>query len=178
MQTIGTAFEVLICIGESDRWGHKPLYMAILEMLRQEDCAGATAIRWLAGFGAASRIHTATIVARSEDLPLVIHWVDLPDRVERVMPGLVEMVAEGLITARRQGVEIGGEGPLARVPIEWRAARAEPAGEFPMMLPCAAPLCQSFNSGGVGFTVLRKRPRFWNAIGTCAKCLFYGTLGV
>jgi CBS domain-containing protein len=98
MQTMGTATEVLIYIGESDKWGHKPLYMAILEMLKQEDCAGATVIRGLAGFGAASRIHTATIVALSEDLPLVIHWVDLPDRVERVMPRLLEMVAEGLIT--------------------------------------------------------------------------------
>jgi CBS domain-containing protein len=99
MQTMGTAMEVLIYIGESDRWGRKPLHMAILEMLRKEDCAGATVIRGLAGFGAASRIHTASIVALSEDLPLVIHWVDLPERVERVMPRLVEMVAEGLITA-------------------------------------------------------------------------------
>jgi len=98
MEIIGLAKKVTIYVGESDRWGHKPLHLAILEMLRQEDCAGATVTRALAGFGAHSRIHTASLVDLSADLPLVIEWVDSPARVERVMPRLREMVAEGLIT--------------------------------------------------------------------------------
>jgi PII-like signaling protein len=99
MNTIGTALHVRIYIGESDKWGHKPLYMAILEMLRREDCAGCTVTRGLAGFGAASRIHSASIVRLSEDLPLVLDWVDLPERVERVMPRLSEMVGASLASA-------------------------------------------------------------------------------
>ena len=104
MNTIGTALHVRVYTGESDKWRHKPLYMAIVEMLRQEDCAGATVTRGLAGFGAASRIHAASIVRLSEDLPIVIDWVDLPDRVERVMPKLIEMVAEGLVTVQEVNV--------------------------------------------------------------------------
>ena len=104
MEIIGTATEVTIYVGESDRWGQKSLYMAILEMLKAEDCAGATVVRGLAGFGAHSRIHTASIVDLSSDLPLVIEWVDDPARVARVMPRLTEMVAEGLITC--QEVEV------------------------------------------------------------------------
>ncbi len=80
MEIVGTATKVTIYIGESDRWSQKPLYMAILEMLKSEDCAGATVLRGLAGFGAHSRIHTATIVDLSADLPLVIVWVDDPAR--------------------------------------------------------------------------------------------------
>lgn len=101
MEIIGLAKKVTIYIGESDRWGHKPLYAAILELLKQENCAGATVTRALAGFGAHSRIHTASLVALSTDLPLVIEWVDNPDRVERVMPRLREMVVEGLITVHQ-----------------------------------------------------------------------------
>jgi CBS domain-containing protein len=101
MEIIGTATKVTIYIGESDRWGQKSLYLAILEMLKTEDCAGATVLRGLAGFGAHSRIHTASIVDLSSDLPLIIEWVDDPARVARVMPRLTEMVAEGLITCQQ-----------------------------------------------------------------------------
>ncbi len=101
MEIIGTATKVMIYLGESDRWGQKSLYMAILEMLKAEDCTGATVLRGLAGFGAHSRIHTASIVDLSSDLPLVIEWVDDPARVARVMPRLTEMVAEGLITCEQ-----------------------------------------------------------------------------
>ncbi|RME72045.1 MAG: CBS domain-containing protein [Chloroflexi bacterium] len=104
MQIIGLAKKVTVYIGESDRWGRKPLYMAVLDLLKQEDCAGATVTRGLAGFGAHSRIHTASLVALSADLPLVIEWVDSPERVSRVMPRLREMVTEGLITV--QDVEV------------------------------------------------------------------------
>ncbi len=98
MQIAGRALRVRIYIGESDRYKHKPLYMAILERLKAEGAAGATVTRALAGFGAHSRIHTATIVRLSEDLPIVIEWIDRPDRVERLLPLIEPMVREGLIT--------------------------------------------------------------------------------
>ncbi len=104
MEIVGTATKVTIYIGESDRWGQKSLYMAILELLKAEDCAGATVTRGIAGFGAHSRIRTASIVDLSADLPLIVEWVDDPARVARLMPRLVEMVAEGLIAC--QEVEV------------------------------------------------------------------------
>lgn len=116
MEIIGLAKKVTIYIGESDRWQHRPLYTAILELLRQENCAGATVIRALAGFGAASRIHTASIVALSSDLPLVIEWVDNPARVERVMPQLRQMVTEGLITVQEVEVVTYSQRRLRELP--------------------------------------------------------------
>lgn len=104
MEILGTATQVTIYIGESDRWGQKPLYMAILELLKKEDCAGATVTRGVSGFGAHSRIRSASIVALSTDLPLRIEWVDDPARVDRILPRLIEMTPEGLIT--RQDVEV------------------------------------------------------------------------
>ena len=94
----GQGKRVTIFIGETDQWHHRPAFMAILEFLRREGCAGATVERGLAGFGANSRIKTASLLELSMDLPVVITWVDRPDRVERVLPQLAQMVPAGLIT--------------------------------------------------------------------------------
>lgn len=98
MQLQGKALRVIIYIGESDRHQRKALYMALLELLKQEGAAGATVVRGLAGFGAHSRIHTATILTLSEDLPLRLEWVDQSEVVERLLPRIRNMVDDGLIT--------------------------------------------------------------------------------
>lgn len=98
MQLQGKAVRVTIYIGESDRYHGKALYMALLELLRREGASGATVTRGLAGFGARSRIHTATILTLSEDLPLCMEWVDRAEVVERLMPQVRQMVDDGLIT--------------------------------------------------------------------------------
>ncbi len=116
MQVKGKAKKVTIYIGESDKWKHKPLYTAILEMLKAEDCAGATVTRGIAGFGAHSRIHTASLVALSADLPLIIEWVDNPTRVRRVMPSLQEMVIEGLITVQNVEVVTYSQRSMRQIP--------------------------------------------------------------
>ncbi len=90
-----------VFIGESDKHGHKPLYQAIVEMLREEGLAGATVLRGIEGFGATSRLHTARILRLSEDLPIVIEVADTAERIESVMPKLDEMVSEGLVTLER-----------------------------------------------------------------------------
>jgi PII-like signaling protein len=112
MDLIGPATKVTIYIGESDRWHGKPLHMAILELLKSTDCAGATVTRGIAGFGCHSRIRTASIVDLSADLPLIVEWVDEADRVDRVMPQIRAMVVKGMITVQR--VEVIANGPCGK----------------------------------------------------------------
>jgi hypothetical protein len=90
-----------IFVGESDKHGRKPLYQAIVEMLREEGMAGATVLRGIEGFGANSHLHTARILRLSEDLPVVIEVADTNERIEAVMPKLDEMVKDGLVTLER-----------------------------------------------------------------------------
>jgi PII-like signaling protein len=90
-----------IFIGESDKHGRKPLYQAIVEMLREEGMAGATVLRGIEGFGATSHLHTARILRLSEDLPIVIEVADTAERIEAIMPRIDEMVTEGLVTLER-----------------------------------------------------------------------------
>jgi CBS-domain-containing membrane protein len=95
---------LMIYLGESDLWHHQPAYMAILEFLKREGCAGATVVRGIAGFGASSRIKTAAILRLSMDLPVVITIVDREDRIERILPRVKEMVGSGLMTLEDIGV--------------------------------------------------------------------------
>jgi CBS-domain-containing membrane protein/PII-like signaling protein len=87
-----------IFIGESDKWRGRPLYSAIIDLLRAEGIAGATVVRGVAGFGAHSHIHTASILRLSEDLPLCIQVVDKPDRIAHAIDLVSPMVSEGLVT--------------------------------------------------------------------------------
>lgn len=90
-----------IFIGESDKHGRKPLYQAIVEMLREEGMAGATVLRGVEGFGANSHLHTARILRLSEDLPIVIEVADTAEKIEAIMPRLDEMVTDGMVTLER-----------------------------------------------------------------------------
>src|SRR5258708_31189850 len=47
-----------IHIGESDKWHGKPLYDAIVEMLRKDGFSGVTVLRGVAGYGGASGYYT------------------------------------------------------------------------------------------------------------------------
>ena len=90
-----------IFIGESDRWHGQPLYEAIVLKAREMGIAGATMLKGLMGFGAASRIHTAKILRLSEDLPIIIEIVDSADKIELLLPVIDEMVGEGLVTLEK-----------------------------------------------------------------------------
>jgi PII-like signaling protein len=80
---------VRIFLGQSDQFHHTPLARALLERLRREGFAGATVIHGVAGFGASSVIHTASLV-------------DDEAHVERLLPILDEMVTGGaLVTIER-----------------------------------------------------------------------------
>jgi hypothetical protein len=92
---------VRVFIGESDKWHHQPLHVALVERLRKEGFAGATVLRGIAGFGARSVLHTAHLLRLSEDLPIVIEVVEEAARVERLRPILDEMVGEGLVTMEK-----------------------------------------------------------------------------
>ena len=87
-----------IYIGESDRWKGRPLFQAIVQKAKELEMAGATVFRGLMGFGAHSRIHTASIVALSSDLPMLVEIVDSEEYINKLLPYLDEMLEEGMMT--------------------------------------------------------------------------------
>lgn len=98
-----------IFLGESDRCPSgphhgRPLYEALVLVLRHEGLAGATVLRGIAGFGASTRLHTDRVLRLSGDLPVVIEVVEREEEIQRVLPVLDDMIGGGLITLERARV--------------------------------------------------------------------------
>jgi len=99
-----------IYIGESQRFGRKPLYEAIVEEAHKRGLAGATVTRGIMGFGKNSEIRTSKILRLSEDLPLVIEIVDEADRLAQFVPVLNDMIKQGLVILEKIDVLINRHG--------------------------------------------------------------------
>ena len=93
-----------IHLGERDQFEGKPLYKAIVELLRARHYAGATVLRAIMGYGASSRLRTDRIELLSLDLPIVVECVDTEERIEAILPELDRMIGGGLITLERARV--------------------------------------------------------------------------
>lgn len=100
MNMAGTGKRVRIYIGERDKaeGRHEPLWEVLLKLLQEHGADGATMFRGLAGFGAHSRIHMARLADVLPDLPVLVEWIDGPERVERLLPHVADLVKTGTIT--------------------------------------------------------------------------------
>jgi len=96
-----------VFVGEADRFEGRPLYQAIVEEAKEAGLSGATVLRGLMGFGAASRLHTVKVLRISEDLPMVVEIVDSPGKVEAFLPRLARMAPGGLVTIEKVRVISG-----------------------------------------------------------------------
>ena len=101
MKLEGEAKLLRIFVGESDRYGGRPLYEAIVLEAKRRGLAGATVLRGVMGFGAHSRIRTAKILQLSEDLPVMVEIVDTEEKIRGFLPVLDGMIQEGLVTLER-----------------------------------------------------------------------------
>ncbi|HOI54006.1 MAG TPA: DUF190 domain-containing protein [Phycisphaerae bacterium] len=90
-----------IFIGEGDRCDGRPLYEALVLEARRRGLAGATVLKGAMGFGKNSRLHTASILRLSADLPVVVEIVDRSERIEAFLPEVNRMVADGLVTVEK-----------------------------------------------------------------------------
>lgn len=93
-----------IHIGERDRHDGRPLYEAIVYLLRERHFAGATVFRAIMGYGATARIRTQKVLDLSVDLPIVIECVDAEEKIRAIIPELDAMIGGGLITLERAHV--------------------------------------------------------------------------
>ncbi|HEU4698362.1 MAG TPA: DUF190 domain-containing protein [Gemmatimonadales bacterium] len=93
-----------IHIGERDKWEGRPLYEAIVRLLRDRHYAGATVLRAVMGFGASAHLRTEKVLDLSLDLPIVVECVETAERIQAILPELDRMIGGGLITLERVDV--------------------------------------------------------------------------
>jgi PII-like signaling protein len=102
-----TAVQVTVYLNESDKWHKRPLHTEILQMLRAETVAAASAFHAVAGFNGRDHVHTSGLVEAGGNLPVIIIFVDAEEHVNRVLPKLVEMAPHRLIVRENVVVEQG-----------------------------------------------------------------------
>src|SRR5215470_3599546 len=101
------AVQVTMYLNESDKWQNRPLHMAILNYLREENVYSATVFHAVAGFFGRQRVKTAHLADAGGKLPIVLTFVDTDEHVERVLPKLKEMAAQRLIVREKVVLEQG-----------------------------------------------------------------------
>ena len=97
MKLSGKAKMLRMHFGEDDKWKGKPLYRAIVEKCRELDIAGATVLRGIEGYGASTLIRRPHLLSFSHDAPVMVSVIDSEDKIQKLLPFLDEVVAEGLI---------------------------------------------------------------------------------
>ena len=97
-----------IHVEEDATWNDKPLYEAIVELLRDREFAGAMVFRGLEGWSAWWHHHahpsTESTQATTVELSIVIEAIDVPDKIVSVLPTLDGMIGRGVITLERAKV--------------------------------------------------------------------------
>lgn len=104
----GEATLLRIFVGELDKVNHRPLYEVIVYAARKFGLAGATVLKGIMSYGAQSVIHSAKILALSDDLPIVIEIVDedlkIKGFIEVIEPYFPNSKYGGMITTEKVNV--------------------------------------------------------------------------
>lgn len=98
------AVRIRIYCAETDKVGHTPLVTAVVRLLWDRHAAGVTVFRGVEGFGAAHRLHHARLADLGGDLPVLVEWLDTPERADAVWPELEPMLRRAVVT--REDVEM------------------------------------------------------------------------
>jgi PII-like signaling protein len=110
MQSVTEAELLRVFVGERDQHHGRPLYEVILEEARQRGLAGGTALRGSAGFGVHHLMHTAKILALSEDLPMVVEIIDASEKITSFVSHLEGLLGSGLATVEKvRVINFGGK---------------------------------------------------------------------
>ena len=97
MLSKGPAKKVTIFVNEDTRHHLGALHDSIITFLMHKGVAGATATRAMAGFGSHKILHTPSIEALAEHLPIRIEFIESAEKVDELLPALYDMVNDGLI---------------------------------------------------------------------------------
>jgi PII-like signaling protein len=100
-----TATKLTVFIGSDERRAHRPLYEAVLAMLRAGGVTGATITKGVMGFGSRRRIHSNMNEIAMENLPLIIEAIDENEKLRIVASQIAEMLGtHGLVQLQRTNV--------------------------------------------------------------------------
>lgn len=82
-------------------------YQRLLECLHDDKkVRGVTVFRGISGFGQSGHLHSAQLIDTVLDLPIVVEFFDVPERVEQIITHLSTMVPPGHILSWTAQLEV------------------------------------------------------------------------
>lgn len=97
MEQMTKALKVSIYLCEGSMHRGVASDSSILDFLFYRGVAGATVLKGVAGFGADHHLHSESIVAVSDRLPIKIEFVESPEKVEELLPKLKELADGSMV---------------------------------------------------------------------------------
>lgn len=113
-----TAARVRIYCDHGDRWEHQPLVTAVVRQLWKSHAAGVTVMDGAEGFGASRQLHPHRRIDLGANRPVLIEWLDAPDRVEAIWPAMAPMLQHALVTQETVTLLVGPHYGLRRLPLD------------------------------------------------------------
>jgi PII-like signaling protein len=102
MNDKSSVFQSGLCLrlflGEGQTWQGKPLAQVLLDLAWSQGIAGATVFKGIEGFGPEHYLSTERLPDVAIHLPVIVEIVDEEEAIERFLPLLDDMVAQGTIT--------------------------------------------------------------------------------
>lgn len=91
------AKRLVVYLNALDSHRHGTLYEAVVKLLRDKGCAGATVIKGVSGYGKSGNLHKAKALSIAADVPVRIEAVDSEEKINSVVPLVQEIVGKGVI---------------------------------------------------------------------------------
>src|SRR4051794_16824498 len=95
------ALKLTTYFGERDRADGGVLADRLVDLYGRHELETSILMRGVEGFGLKHHLRTDRLLTLSEDLPVVSVAVDTRDRIEAVLPAVVERFGKGLVTLER-----------------------------------------------------------------------------
>lgn len=84
------------------------LMKTLLARLQDEEkVQGVTVFRGISGFGRSGKVHSTSLLDLSLDLPVVIEFFDTPEKVQRILVHLKEVLPPGHVVSWPAQVNAG-----------------------------------------------------------------------
>lgn len=116
------AVRVRIYCDEFDKAGHTPLATAVVQLLWHEHASGVTVGHGIQGFGASRHLHAEQQVDLGSNRPVVIEWIDLPERFAIIWPRLRELVGCAVVTRETVELLVAPHRGVPRLDRHWTVA--------------------------------------------------------
>jgi len=92
---------VRIYLSEDEKYHGKLLYKYIVEKCYDLDISGVTVFKGILGYGADKRIHSKSLTAFSENLPIKIEIIDTPEKIKQLKELFDKIIEKGFIAIEK-----------------------------------------------------------------------------